>query len=190
MQRQSIVDLVQSQVIPAVKDPALLEKVIHVPSNVVFLLVGNLLTTKGYIRKLQAHGKEVFLHLDLIEGISNDRSVIDFIAKEWKPTGVITTKSHMIKAAKRAGLMSIQRIFIIDHGAMDKGKELAESCNPDAIEILPGIAPRAIDEMTRKVKIPIIAGGLIDHKEEVLIALENGALAASVSNSSLWDIGL
>lgn len=188
--KESIVDLVDSQVIPAVTDNKYLDTAIASPSKIVFLLTGDLLTTKGYIQKIQESGKIVFLHLDLIDGVSNGKSVIKFIATEWKPDGIITTKHQFIKEAHDYDMRTIQRIFMIDHGAMDRGEHLARSCKPDAIEILPGIAPRLIDEMAQRTNVPIIAGGLIDYEEEIHHALQAGALAASVSKSSLWDIGI
>ena len=36
--------------------------------------------------------------------------------------------------------------------------------------------------------IPIIAGGLVESKEDVMEVLKNGGIAVSTSKESLWDI--
>ncbi|MDV2687136.1 glycerol-3-phosphate responsive antiterminator, partial [Alkalihalophilus lindianensis] len=90
-----------------------------------------------------------------------------------------------MKYAKEEKLMAIQRIFLIDKSAVEKGIEMSRNCKPDAIEVLPGLMPSIIDQLTRQVDLPIIAGGLISSKKEILQGLRAGALAISAGDSSL-----
>lgn len=182
----SIVDMVDSQLIASVKNEEDLQLALKSNVNVVFLLKGDLMTAEGYIRQLKEAGKYVFLHLDFIEGLSNTRSAISYIAEVWKPTGIITTKGNLIKIAKEMGLMTIQRIFLLDRSAFYKGIEMVKSCNPDAVEIMPGIMPKVIDQLSAELPHPIIAGGLVSEIQEVYEALEAGALAVSSGNPSMW----
>ena len=186
----NIVDLVQSQVIASVKEEADIEKAINSKANIVFLLTGNLINMKDYVERLRKANKQIFIHIDFIEGLSNTKSAIQYIAYTWKPTGIITTKSSLIKYAKEVKLMTIQRIFLIDGAAIAKGIEMSLSCKPDAIEVLPGLMPSIIDRLTRAVNIPIIAGGLISSKNEILEGLEAGALAISSGDPALWNFDL
>lgn len=186
----NIVDIVQSQVISSVKSEKDIEIAIHSNSNITFILTGDILTTKGYIDQLNQAGKMTFVHIDFIEGLSNTKSAISYIAKVWKPVGIITTKSNLIKYAKEVGLMTIQRLFLIDRNALKKGIEIAHNCKPDAIEVLPGLMPSVIDELTNLTTLPIIAGGLISNKEEILNGLKAGALAISSGNPKLWNLEL
>lgn len=185
-----MVDLVESQIIASIKREEDVEKAINSQANISFLLTGNLLTCKDYVSKLKEHGMRVFIHLDLIEGIGPNRSAIQYIAKEWKPDGIISTKSNLIKYAKDEGLYTIQRIFLIDRGAINKGIEVINNCKPDAVEVLPGLMPKVIDQLSREIPIPLIVGGLITTKEEVLQALEAGALAVSCGSPNLWNLDL
>ncbi len=186
----NIVDLVQSQVIASIKNKNDIDKAITCQSNIAFLLTGNLINMNDYLSKLKQANKHTFIHIDFIEGLSNTKSAIKYIAHTWKPTGIITTKSNLIKFAKEEDLMTIQRIFLIDKSATTKGIEMARSSKPDAIEVLPGLMPSVIDQLTRKISLPIIAGGLIRNKKEILEALESGALAISSGNPSLWNLDL
>ncbi|MCT1902334.1 glycerol-3-phosphate responsive antiterminator [Oceanobacillus sojae] len=187
---EKIVNIVESQVIASVKSPEHLDLAAASNSNVVFLLTGDLLTTSDYLDVLKKAGKQTFLHIDFIEGLSNSKNALKYIAEVWQPKGIITTRNSLIKYAKEEGLMTVQRIFLIDKNAMKKGIEMADQYQPDAIEILPGLMPSVIDELTRTTKLPIIAGGLISKEKEILEGLEAGALAISSSDPKLWNIDI
>lgn len=182
--------MVESQIIASVKSEDDLQAALTSNSNIIFLLTGNLMTIADYINQLRNAGKKVFLHLDFIDGLSNSRNAINYVAKYWKPTGIITTKSHIVKIANEVGLKTIQRIFLIDRAAISKGIEMVKSCQPDAVEILPGIIPKIIDELSRELDYPIIAGGLISDVAEIHAALEAGALAVSSGNIKMWYFDL
>jgi glycerol uptake operon antiterminator len=185
-----MVDLFESQIIATITTPEQIPLAIESNSNVTFLLVGDLSSSNAYIKELKDAGMIVFLHLDLIEGLANDRSAIKYVAKNWKPDGIITTKTNLIKFAKEEGLLTVQRLFLIDQQAIQKGIEIANTCKPDAIEVLPGIMPRIIYEITEKTRFPVIVGGLIKYEDEIHAALRAGALAASLSDQKLWNVGI
>ena len=185
-----IVDMVESQIIATVKRPSDIEMAITSNANMVFLLTGDLLTMEGYIRQLKDVGKSVFLHLDFIEGLSAQKSAIEFIAEKWRPDGIITTKVHMIKLAKQNNLLTIQRLFLLDQNAFDNGVKMVKKCQPDAVEVLPALMPKVIDQLTMKIKQPLIVGGLISSKKEIIEAIEAGALAASASSPHLWSLDI
>jgi glycerol uptake operon antiterminator len=188
--KKSIVDMVESQVIAAISEPDLIDLAIKSKANIAFLLTGDILSIKEYIHRLQQSGMYVFIHMDFIKGISNDQSGIKYIAQEIRPEGIITTKNHLIKVGNEEGLLTIQRIFTIDQSAVDKGIQSIKSCRPDAIEVLPGVIPRVIYEITELTNLPVIAGGLIKEESEIMEALRAGSLATSVSKPYLWNLGI
>lgn len=184
----NIIDIVDSQIIASVKNEKNLDLALKSDINIVFLLTGNLITTAEYIKRIQKYQKKVFLHIDFIDGLSNSKSAINYISKVWKPDGIITTRANLIKYAKELNLMVIQRLFLIDKNALNSGIETAYSCQPDAIEVLPGIVPSIIDDMTNLTDLPIIAGGLIRNKQDISNGLQSGALAMSSGNPKLWNL--
>lgn len=183
---EPIVDIVEHQTIAAVQKEADLELALKGQVNVIFLLTGSLLNVHDLAARVKETGKHLFLHMEFIEGISPDRSGVAYIAKYVRPTGIISTKSQVIKAAKEQGLSAIQRIFLIDRNAVLRGIKSVEQSQPDAIEVMPGIMPRIIREMTAMTPLPIIAGGLVANREEIDEALEAGALAVSAGSPELW----
>jgi len=56
-----------------------------------------------------------------------------------------------------------------------------------AAEIMPGLMPKVIKKLSQKTHIPIITGGLIKEKEDVINAIKAGALSVSTTETSLWE---
>ncbi len=181
-----IVDLVEHQTIGAVQAESDLEIALNGKVNLVFVMMGSILNVKSIIDRIKAAGKHPFLHMEFVEGIAPDRSGVAYIAQHIQPTGIISTRSNIIRIAKEMKLMTIQRVFLIDHNAVAKGIKMIEQTQPDAVEIMPGVMPRIISEVANLTPLPIIAGGLIDNQREIDSALEAGALAVSVGNSMFW----
>jgi len=178
------------KIIAAIRDLDRVDVAMQKPVRCIFLLTGNILNIKYAVKCIKRANKRVFLHVDLLEGISKDSVGIRYIAREIKPDGIITTRSNLIGCAKREGLFTIQRIFVLDSLAMDTAEKSILQVDPDAVEILPGVIPKIINKVHKAVKYPIIAGGLIENNQEVKAAIAQGALAASVSKEELWNIAL
>ena len=58
----------------------------------------------------------------------------------------------------------------------------------DFLEVLPGVMPKIIRHLAEIVDKPIIAGGMIRDKEDVVGALSAGAVAISSTNRNVWFI--
>lgn len=133
------------------------------------------------------HGKKMIYHVDLIHGIKNDEYATEYICQEYKPFGLISTKSSVIMKAKQKGVLAVQRIFMLDSHALEKSYKLVEKTRPDYIEVLPGAMTWMIKEVRERLSIPVFAGGLIRTPEEVEKALAAGAQAITTSNRELWE---
>ena len=126
------------------------------------------------------------MHMDLINGLGNKEVAVDFIREHTGVDGIISTKPQLVKRAKELGLFGILRIFVIDSMAFGNIEKQCASLVPDAVEILPGLMPKIIKKLCSTVNVPIIAGGLISDKEDVMNALNAGAVAISVTNQRVW----
>lgn len=134
------------------------------------------------------HNKKMIYHVDLIHGIKSDEYAAEFICQEYKPFGLISTKSSVIVKAKQKGVIAIQRVFLIDSHALEKNYRLVQKTKPDFIEVLPGAMPWMIKEVKERLNTPILAGGLIRTADEVTNALEAGASSITTSKTELWDL--
>ncbi|MCL5032769.1 MAG: glycerol-3-phosphate responsive antiterminator [Thermotogae bacterium] len=174
-------------VIPAIRRSEDVKIICHLQDRVVFLLETSLNEYRDQIDTLKQSGHKVFVHLDLIKGLKSDPAGLDFILKENKPDGIISTHKTILDIAKKYGLIRIHRIFMIDSEALISGQQLVQSVHPDFVEILPGLALIAIEEdELKRFSFPLIAGGLVTTKAQVNALTARGVVAVSTSKNFLW----
>ena len=179
--------LAQSPVIAAVKDPEGLEACCRLEDiRIVFVLFGDVCTISDIVRQIKAAGKIAMVHLDLISGLSAREISVDFIRKNTEADGILTTKPALIRRAKELSLYTVLRYFLLDSMALENIAHQPGTGKPDLIEVLPGVMPKVIRKICHTSQTPIIAGGLINDKEDVMGALSAGAIAVSTSNRSVW----
>ncbi len=184
MKREEFIGLLKNnRIIAAVKDEEGLERTLAGSCRFVFVLFGDIVNLPHIISSLKEGGKAVFVHIDLVDGLASRDVAVNYIARNTCADGIISTRPNIVKCAKEYGLLAVQRFFVLDSIALDNiGKQISQSA--DAIEILPGIMPKIIKKLSGSVKKPIIAGGLITDREDIVNALNAGAFAVS---SSKWD---
>jgi len=152
-----------------------------------FILHGDIFNLPQIILESKEHNKIIFLHIDLIKGIGKDKEGIIYLSKKKLCDGIVTTKGNLIEVAKKEGLIAVQRLFLLDSASLKTGERLLKQNQPDAIEILPGIAaPYFIEHIYKKLSCPVIAGGLIRKKEEIDELFKKGIMAVSTSKKELW----
>ncbi len=177
----------KNPIIAGVREIGNLDAALQSECEIVFLLCGSIFNLKELTAKIKAKGKLVFIHVDLVDGFSKDATALKYISEEIKPDGIISTKNSQLKVAKSLGLLTVQRIFIIDSLSIDTAIKASQMIEPDAIEIMPGIMPRITKQLSTSLEVPVIVGGLISQTEEIDNALKSGALGVSTSNIKLWE---
>lgn len=176
-----------SHVIPAIPSFKKFEKFLSSNYETCIMLEVHLAQLKNITSIAKQHGKNIIFHMDLIEGLKNDDRGTEYICQEFRPYGLISTKSNVIQKAKQKGVLSIQRMFLIDSHALEQSYRHIEMVKPDYIEVLPGTMPWMIREVREKTNIPIFAGGLIRTTKEVEQAIAAGATAVTTSKQSIWE---
>lgn len=187
MNKTQLLDLLaEGPVIASVKDDEGLSAALESDVAVIFLLYGDILTVGEMVGRAHAAGKVVFVHLDLLDGLSSREICADFIASHTAADGVLSTKAALTRRAKKLGLVSVQRFFLLDSMALQNIEKHLSQDTSDLIEVLPGVMPKIIRQVSAAVDKPIIAGGLIADKEDVTGALGAGAVAVSSTNPAVW----
>lgn len=173
-------------ILPAVKTMKDFEKAAQ--SNHMFIVILDMHLSKlASLKKLaRESGKKLIIHADLIQGLKSDRAAAEFLCQIIKPAGLISTRSDVLRVAKKNDVLAIQRVFLLDTLAIDTSLQLAKSVKPDVIEMLPGILPQWIERVQIETGIDVIAGGLIESEEDVNRAIQAGAKAVTSSNQPLW----
>lgn len=180
--------LADDPVIASVKDASALDDVLASDRGVVFVLYGSVLDVADVVDRAKAAGKTVFVDVDLLDGFAARDVVVTWIAQHTRADGVLSTKSTLVRAAKRAGLVAVQRFFLVDSFSYHQLPRVVEQARPDAIEILPGCMPRVITWLREDTDVPVIAGGLVCDKADVVAALGAGAVAVASSNRDVWGM--
>ena len=190
---QEFYDAVEANpVIAAVKSDAGLQAAVEMEEiQVIFVLYGDVCTIPEILERIKAAGKKAMVHIDLIAGLSAKEISVEFIARQTRADGIITTKPALVRRAKELGIFAVLRFFVIDSLALKNIANLEMQCGtsrPDFIEVLPGVMPKVLGRIAKVSRIPMIAGGLITEKEDVIAALSVGAIAVSSTNQDVWKL--
>lgn len=173
-------------VIAAIRDTGQLSASLQSNVKIVFILAADIFNINAYVHHIREADKLSFVHIDFLEGLGKDKKAIEFIAKKIKPDGIITTRSNLIKYAMESGIYAIQRFFIVDSQSLDTCIKTVANVNSDLVEIMPGLMPQVVRDLSQKISTPIIAGGLISRQEDVKLMIDNGAIGISTGKSLLW----
>ena len=175
----------ENPVIAAVRKDSEFESAINSLTSVIFLLKADIMSLNKLIEK--KGNKKIFVHIDMAEGIGKDKKGLEYL-KSIDVDGIITTKNHLVTSAKAMGLSTVQRFFIIDSASVDTATESINNAKPDYAEVMPGASKKVVEKMVSLTSVPIIAGGLIETKQDIITALNAGATAVSTGRKELWEI--
>ncbi len=175
-------------VIAAVRRIEDMEDAIKSEVSAIFLLHGEIFTLKEVVERVKESGKSIFLHMDFIDGLGKDNRAIDYIAQVIQPDGIISTRTSQIKYAVEIGLFSIQRFFLVDSLSYETVIKTVNNVQPHMIEIMPGLMTGILKKISQQLHVPLIAGGLIETKGEVIEILKSGAIGASTGKKELWTL--
>lgn len=176
-------------IIAAVKD---MESIDHCCQEeeikVVFILFGDVCSIRDIVKRIKDSGRIAMVHIDLITGLGTKEIAVDFIKKETGADGIISTKPTLLKRAMELKMHTVLRVFLIDSMALETLKTQTYNFRPDFVEVLPGVMPKVIRRLRKSIKSPIIAGGLISDKEDVMTALAAGATSVSTTSREVWKM--
>ena len=179
--------LERNPVIPAIKNEVKLNEACESDSEIVFVIMSTLSNIKEITSKLKEHNKIVFVHVDMIDGLSSSNYSVEYIVNNTVADGIITTRHSIVNFARKNDIPVIQRFFVLDSFSFKNTISHVRENKPNAIEILPGVMPKIIKRTCNLLNLPVITGGLIDEKEDIINALSAGAVGVSTTDSKLWE---
>lgn len=118
-----------NNILPAIRNIKDLEKLIKTDYKMCVLLDMHIGYIKSIMELLKQNHIECFIHIDLIKGLSHDEFASEFIIQQYKPKGIVSTKSKVIKKAKSLNTLTIFRVFIIDSQALKRSIDLIKKLN-------------------------------------------------------------
>lgn len=174
------------QIIASITKPEQIQAALQSMAARVILMTGDILTLSSIVQQFQLAHKQVYVHLEMVDGLGRDSSAVQYLAKTFNIDGIVSTKSNAISAARNVGIRSIQRVFAIDSAAIDTAVKMIGQVKPNEVELMPGLMPRVIRDVKQRIEQPLIVGGLIRNEEEIRTALENGADYVSIGDQRFW----
>ena len=156
--------------------------------KVIFIVKANIMDLPLAVKLLKGHNKYVFVHVDMIEGLGHDGIALEYLTTLMDLDGIITTKGPLIQKANKLGLNTVQRVFMIDSVSINTAVSNVFKYKPDALEVMPGLVPKAIDIIRKSVDIPLITGGMITEEAEVRYMLESDVTCISTTREKLWAL--
>ena len=176
----------QNPIIAALCREADLEDLCLSNVKIAFILYGDLQSLPAIAARIRKANILPFIHLDFIDGLSAKEATVDFIKYYTCAAGIVTTKNAQVKRARTLDLYCIQRFFVFDAISQNNIRTQLTACNADAVEILPGVIPSVISDLSAGCRLPFITGGFINTQKEVAAALNHGADAITTSIPNLW----
>ena len=175
-------------VIPAVRGrDGDLERALAGDHAAIFVLGGDVFRMLERVRRRPYRRPFICVNVDMVGGVASDPSGIRFLAREVD--GVISTHRNVVEIARSNGALAIQRLFAIDTSAVERGLKVLRQADPDAVEILPGLAfPEIVESYRAALNKPVLAGGLIKDRPTAAAILEAGAVGVSTSDYRLWKL--
>jgi glycerol uptake operon antiterminator len=171
----------------ALKTTESMQEALASNARLLFVLKGDGFHLVPLIRQAHRLEKGVIVHIDLVDGIGKDHAGVAYL-RRLGVDGIITSRSQLVTASRAEGLITIQRLLLLDDSALDSGLRTILRAAPDIVEILPGILfPQFADTLQQAIQQPLIAGGFIRTHQDVARVQAAGALLCSSSTPALWQ---
>lgn len=170
----------------AIKTSEDMQVALEADAMLLFLLKGDAFQLAPFVGEAHRHSKGVVVHVDLVSGVGKDRAGIQYL-RQIGVDAIITSRSQLVTAGKAEGLVTIQRLLLVDDSAMETGARTIGRAAPDIVEILPGIIfPEVAATLKQLLLGPFIAGGFIRTAADVARIQAAGAILSSSSTYALW----
>ena len=137
---------------------------------------------RSVISTITGAGKIAIVNIDSCDGISPDKGGVDYLVA----SSLLSTRVATIQRANKAGLLTMQKVFVTDRSTWPRSIKAVEQSDPNLVQIMPAPMLAHITEAERRILPPLVASGFVCSQEQVQQALAGGAIAVSTSDSGLW----
>jgi len=170
----------------AIKSSEDMQVALNSDALLLFVLKGDAFQLDPLVNQAHQRGKGLVVHVDLVSGIGKDRAGIQYL-HQIGVDAVITSRSQLVSAGRAEGLITIQRLLLLDDSALESGVRTIARATPDIVEILPGIIfPEVAPILQQLLPGPFIAGGFIRTAVDVARIQAAGGILSSSSTYQLW----
>ncbi len=176
----------KQRILPAISTHKDLDLFLASPIEIGILMNFQLAQLPRLIKTMKERNKKVFIHLDLIKGLSNDEYGAIFLIQSLGVDGIISIKPRVIELCKKRNVFAIFRVFLKDSHSLKQSLMMIQNVKPDAVEILPAVKIDIIEKIKAHTGAMILAGGLIEDHATIEACMNVGVRAVTTSKTSLW----
>ncbi|MFX1676702.1 glycerol-3-phosphate responsive antiterminator [Paraburkholderia sp. A2WS-5] len=133
--------------------------------------------------------KYVIVNIDSCDGLSQDKGGVEYLA-DIGVTSLVSTRVATIQRGNRAGLVTMQKVFVTDRSTWPRSVKALEQSDPNLVQLMPAPMLARLSAQDRKALPPIVASGFVCNEADVLGILGGGAVAVSTSDTELWNLDL
>ena len=88
------------------------------------------------VATLTKAGKYVIVNIDSCEGLSQDKGGVEYLA-DIGVTSLVSTRVATIQRANRAGLITMQKVFVTDRSTWPRSVKALEQSDPNLVQLMP-----------------------------------------------------
>lgn len=180
-----MIDLPEQALIPVLTTIKQLERFLATELKLCILQDFHFGLLKDAVRILHENGRFGLVHIELVQGISNDEFGTQILTQQLKVDGIISSKPKIIEMAKKTHAIAIQRVFLIDSKSLERGVASVSESKPDAMEVMPALAFPMFANIKQRIDMELWAGGLIRDETTARVVLASGATRMTVSDLDL-----
>lgn len=138
--------------------------------------------------RVQQAGKRTIVHAEMLSGFRPDKTGLTLLRDRYDVDAVISTSTHVLETARRCGLQTIYRIFLLDSYALRSAARTLKSARIDAVEVLPGPMAPTVARTLRATNPDrtLLAGGFIRSRQLIAQLVQNGFNGVTTSDQKLW----
>jgi glycerol uptake operon antiterminator len=157
------------------------------PTEIAIVANVELRKLQGVVATITRADKIVIVNIDSCEGISPDKGGVEYLA-EIGATSLVSTRVATIQRANRAGLLTMQKVFVTDRSTWPRSVKALEQSDPNLVQLMPAPMLSHISAKERNALPPIVASGFVITLDDVRSALAAGAVAVSTSDAAMWSL--
>jgi glycerol uptake operon antiterminator len=139
------------------------------------------------IAALNRAGKFAIVNIDSCEGLSQDKGGVEYLA-DIGVASLVSTRVATIQRANRAGMVTMQKVFVTDRSTWPRSVKALEQSDPNLVQLMPAPMLTHMAEQDLKALPPIVASGFVCNQTDIGIAMKHGAVGVSTSDHALWSL--
>ena len=184
---KKITDVVEANaIIPKVSNSIEFEYISKTSAKLILLEKTTITDYVDKIKELRASKRKTILNIDNIEGFTNNTYSMKFILRNCPADIILSANPDVILYAKKQGYLTMFRAVLTNDQSFENAYINANKSMADSVELIPGIAFKAITKLKKKTNKMVLASDLIWDVEDAQQVYEAGAYAIVTSNTNNW----